>query len=524
MARQAVRPSRRLSGDPRRFLELFTRAPVAYLRLDLDGRVRELNPAAVRLLRSPGRQIIGRSLVECVDVSDRPRLLDYFRTIGASSKPRRDEFAFRIRGGANVRLLLSAWRSVRPGPRTCWAVLEDVSERHRLIADQRAAEARHEQVERERTIDRARSEAKDQFLATLSHELRTPLTPALLASTLLPQIEALSPRGADMVAAIRRNIETEARLIDDLLDVTRIARGKMQIERRAVDLHAVLRDSVAVCAPDAAARRISIRLSPRAANPCVSGDATRLGQVFWNLLKNAIKFTEPGGSVEVMTTDVAPGAIGVEVVDTGIGSDPGAGSTIFRPFEQAGAAGDRGGLGLGLAICHGIVTAHGGQIEARSEGPGRGACLSVRLPALPAPISTDRMPDAPEAGRPGSLRILLVEDHVDSLEMMTALLESEGHQVTTATTLAAALLRLDQPWDCVISDIDLPDGSGLEIGHALGRLAHRPLGIALSGYGSTREIQQSRAAGFHEHLVKPLPLMRLRELLRGLSDNPHPER
>lgn len=373
-----------------------------------------------------------------------------------------------------------------------------------------------------RTAEQARlsaeeaSRAKDRFLATLSHELRTPITPVLAAVSLLQRNDMLDGRTRRDIEMIRRNIELEARLIDDLLDLTRIVRGKVELDKRQIDLTAVVHRAIDVCRSEIEARKLDLRVNM--GEPLrVEADAARLQQVFWNLLKNAIKFTPQGGTVTVRCGPADNGHAVVEVSDNGPGIEVEELSRIFEAFEQGRSSVTRGygGLGLGLAISKSLVEMHGGTIDAHSGGAGLGARFYVRLP-LAAPVPS--LPATPPAENDGdisprsgqSLLLLVVEDHADTAEMMQRMLESEGHEVVVAGSVAAALDAAGRrPFDMLISDLGLPDGSGLDLMRTI-RTGNPSLpGIALSGYGQDQDIRQSREAGFIAHLVKPVDVDRL---------------
>ena len=271
---------------------------------------------------------------------------------------------------------------------TGWVVFEDlflvvfIHQNLRVLrenAEQRA------DLERARDVAEQASRAKDDFIAVLSHELRTPLTPSVMLLSSLAEDPTLEPAAREDIAIIRRNIEVEARLIDDLLDLTRIACGKIELARGNVDIHDTVAHMVEMCRADFAAKRISLACRFDAKSHFVEGDSSRLLQVVWNLMKNALKFTNPGGSVE-LTTANAGGAIRIEIRDTGIGIPSDVLPHLFQRFQQGGAAVTRqyGGLGLGLWICRTIVEMHGGQIRATSEGAGRGARFVVELPVAAA--------------------------------------------------------------------------------------------------------------------------------------------
>jgi CheY-like chemotaxis protein len=321
--------------------------------------------------------------------------------------------------------------------------------------------------------------------------------------------------------AIRRNIELEARLIDDLLDLNRLGRGLVRLDREAVDVHALIGQALGICQGDVRGKELRVVTELSAAGRVVEADPTRLLQVFWNLIKNAVKFTPPGGTLTIRSWDAPePGGTGVpptlvvEVADTGIGIEPALLPGVFDAFVQGEAAAGRrlGGLGLGLAISRSIVEAHGGRIEAASAGPGRGATFRVELPATAAAPAAEARPRvaAPNGGLPGPRpRVLLAEDNDDTRTYLTLILRQRGYPVRAAGSLAEALeAAAGGDFDLVVSDIELGDGTGLELMHTI--RARRPTpGIALSGFGSADDVAESRAAGFSTHLTKPVDVRRL---------------
>lgn len=349
---------------------------------------------------------------------------------------------------------------------------------------------------------------KDQFIAMVSHELRTPLTPVAMSLAVLEQDPHLPRDLHDEVAMLRRNVGIETRLIDDLLDVTSIANGKISLNVKPTGIHALLRDVVNIVGGDAKAKSQKLTLELTASDDMVSGDPVRLHQVFWNILKNAIKFTPCDGEIWIRTSNPIPAAIAIEVKDAGVGISVPALPRIFSAFEQADQSMSRqfGGLGIGLTICKAIVDLHGGSIHAESAGPGKGARFRVELSvAHNAEIEevAALIPDKVKIVG-NSIRVLAVDDHEDTLRMLRRLLESQGYRVATAGTVADALKYLAaNEVDVLVSDIGLPDESG----HDLVRQAKsvRPVpAVAISGFGSASDIQNSLDAGFCAHLTKPL--------------------
>jgi signal transduction histidine kinase len=363
--------------------------------------------------------------------------------------------------------------------------------------------------------------AKDSFLARLSHELRTPLTPALLTVADLEQNASLSDEVRHDLAMIRRNIELEARLIDDLLDVTRIVRGKLELRTEPLDVHHVLNQAIEICRPELEVKHLHLRLHLEAARHQVHGEPVRLQQVFWNLVRNAIKFTPHGGLVTVRTGNSPQGKLWVDVVDTGIGFAPDEGPRLFEAFEQANRQITQhyGGLGLGLAISRSVVEAHQGVIRAESAGPGQGAKFTLELPLFESGETQVHVEPsaAPPAPSSASAHILLVEDHGDTRQNLEFLLQRRHHHVRQASSAEEAIRAASQEsFDMVISDVGLPDMSGLDLMRILrDRFGLR--GIAVSGFGMDEDLQQSLKAGFIHHLTKPVKMDRLLQAIADLK-------
>lgn len=360
--------------------------------------------------------------------------------------------------------------------------------------------------------------AKDHFLAVLSHELRTPLTPVLAAAQLLEADPTVPAAHHDTLHMIRRNVELEARLIDDLLDLTRITRNKLDLHLAQVDVHAKVRNVVQMCADEIAAKQLQIDLKLAPTPRPVRGDPARVQQVVWNLLKNAVKFTPPLGRITLATEQAGDGFLVLRVSDTGVGMTPDMLPRVFEAFEQGGRDITRqfGGLGLGLAITKALVEMHGGTIDVASEGRHRGSSFTVRLPTE-EPDATPRTL-TPACPRPDGLdcAVLLVEDHDDTRAIMTRLLGRLGCRVHAAPNAADALAIFDrEPVQLIISDLGLPDRSGIELLREVRQRSQVPA-IALSGYGMDEDLARTRAAGFNAHLVKPVVLDTLKDTIRRL--------
>jgi signal transduction histidine kinase/CheY-like chemotaxis protein len=403
------------------------------------------------------------------------------------------------------------------GRALCSFIVEDINDRKRTEADLLQA----------KQLAEAASHAKDRFLAVLSHELRTPLTPVLIAvsSLLESKPEAALVRTLEM---IRRNIELEARLIDDLLDLSRIVRGRLRLELEVVDIHKLIRRAMEICRDETLVAGLHVLTELKAQHHHVKADHARILQVVWNLVRNAAKFTPAGGRLTIRTSNVPaeseqPGVaeverVAIEFEDTGIGIDPEVLPRMFDPFEQGqdDLRGRSGGLGLGLAISRSLAEALGGRLSASSPGRGEGSTFRLEL-AVVAPPAQQKTPrtkaSPPPLATPNRLeiRILLVEDNKDTLAYLATVLRKRSHQVVTADSFSAALAAVEQaevPFNLLISDIELPDGDGLQIMRVV-KESGRTAGIAMSGFGAEEDLRRSREAGFYDHLTKPIDLKRL---------------
>lgn len=494
----------------------------AILSKSVDGTVLSWNDGARRLLGYRAEEIVGKPsavLVPPEHVHEEEENL---------ARLRRGE---RVERGATVRVAKDGRRmdvSVTLSPLKdgdghvvgASTIIHDVTERKRAEEELKAAKLSAEEAKA--AAERANT-AKDHFLAVLSHELRTPLAPVVTALSMLKDDPRVDAGIREMLDMVRRNVDLEGRLIDDLLDVARIARGKIELEKKVVPLCEVIRRAVEVCKPDIDARRLhfGVDMGPDAPY-LVHADTARLQQVFWNLLKNAIKFTPHGGCVGVRCRAKDHTVI-AEINDSGMGIEPAELARIFTAFEQdRSMARPFGGLGLGLAIARAIVEMHGGTIEAHSEGRQRGATFRVRLPVLDAsrlatPGREQQAPAvAPSSARP--LRILLVEDHGDTADMMRLVLTMHGHDVKLAGDVATALEEAGRSaFDLLVSDLGLPDGSGTDLMTELRRRGFKMPGIALSGYGQEQDIRRSRDVGFAAHLTKPASADRLAEAIASVT-------
>jgi signal transduction histidine kinase len=367
----------------------------------------------------------------------------------------------------------------------------------------------------------AASRAKDDFLAALSHELRTPLNPVLLLASEAAANPKLSTEVRENFDAIVRNITLEARLIDDLLDLTRITRNKLSLEKEPADVHTILQNAIEIVRADFEAKKISFSFDLQAENSMVLGDPVRLQQIFWNVLKNAVKFTMDNGKTSVVTRNQNKN-LQVTITDTGIGLTERELTRVFDAFIQGehaeqGGSHRFGGLGLGLAISQKLAELHSGVIRAFSSGRNHGATFTMEFPLLTAKekeisksISVSEKLSTPVL--PGN-RILLVEDHDPTRLALSQLLARRHYEVITAASVSQAReLAAKNKFDLLISDIGLPDGNGYTLMTEFREL-YQLKGIALTGYGMENDIANSRAAGFSAHLTKPVHVQALENAL-----------
>jgi signal transduction histidine kinase/ActR/RegA family two-component response regulator len=409
----------------------------------------------------------------------------------------------------------------------------------RLVNDQLGSQAEQlaginqsleaEIAERTR-IEEALHEAdqrKDQFLATLAHELRNPLSPLMSAAQLLAMEPNCSPETKEMTAIMLRQVEQLKRLIDDLLDVSRISRGKLQLQLEPTQLSESVTAALDVSRPLIESKRHQFQVTLPEQPVVIRGDKVRLAQIMGNLLINAAKYTPPQGKIELQIEIVNRQAV-IRVRDNGIGIAPEMLPRIFGLFTQADATNERsqGGLGIGLSLAKTLVEMHGGAIHAQSGGLGQGSEFTVSLPlatqSAAKPAATTFQP-ASSTDLP-TFRFLVVDDNQSASHLLSKLLEKLGQEVRIAHSAETALAVFSQ-WQpqVVISDIAMPQVSGYELAERICRLSAvpRPMLIALTGYGQESDRQAALAAGFEEHLTKPIGMPVLQALLERLSKRLH---
>ncbi|AKI99265.1 signal transduction histidine kinase [Archangium gephyra] len=364
---------------------------------------------------------------------------------------------------------------------------------------------------------------KDLFLAMLAHELRNPLAAITTAAGILERRAPADPKDARMVSIIQRQTNHLARLVDDLLDVSRLTRGKVELRQARVDLRGVLEQVLTVFRPQAEGRQLKLESSLPAVPMWMEADSTRLVQVFTNLLDNALKYTDAGGTLTVtaerLLSEDGSASARVRVKDTGIGIRPEILPSVFELFSQADESLERtrGGLGIGLTLVHNLVEMHGGRVEAHSDGPGRGSEFVVWLPLQPQAVDAEQEVVLPELVK-RRRHILLVEDNTDARQALQDLLETWGHRVEVAADgLRGLELAVQRTPEVALVDIGLPGLDGYRMAEELRAKIGRGIRlVALTGYGGTDDHTRAREAGFDLHLVKPVKPDDLSRLLSEL--------
>jgi two-component system CheB/CheR fusion protein len=490
----------------RRYEELFQFAPVGYAVLDLSGTIHEANYEISHMLDVPAGAVVGRQLASFVEERDRASLAEFLTAVVESAGPGQPgaslEVALAQDGGGTLQARLVAVARTGSRPAGLLVAIEDVTELRR--------------TERQLRQECAR---RDEFMAALSHELRNPLSPICNGLSLLTHVTAQKSEARRLVDIVSRQADHLVHIIDDLLDVTRIAQGKIVLRRELLELAGLVQRTVADyrLAFKAAGVRIDCHLT---AEPVwVDVDVTRVAQVIGNLLTNALKFTPRDGRVVVSLQRNARMGI-LSVRDDGSGIAPDVIEHVFEAFTQAPQTLDRarGGLGLGLAMVKGLVELHGGTVHVASAGPGNGSEFTLEFPLAPAP----RAAKATEKGRApepvrGHQRVLVVDDYLDSADVLRELLEVEGHTARVAADgpSAISLARAFHP-QVIICDIGLPGMDGYEVARTMRSdpLLRDAYLVAVSGYARPEDCQRSAEAGFDLHLAKPVSTQAIARLMR----------
>jgi PAS domain S-box-containing protein len=500
----------------RRLAAIVESSDDAIISKNLDGIIQSWNAAAERLFGYTAEEAVGQPVLMLIPEGRRneePAILERLRR---GERVDHYETVRRRKDGTLIDVSLTVSPIADASGKVIGAskIARDITLQKRAFNEIKEA---HEKA-------LAANQAKDNFIAALSHELRTPLNPVLLIASEAAADPSLPEKVRGDFDAIRKSVELEARLIDDLLDLARITNGKLALDSHVHDLHTILADAVATVRADLLAKHLSLTTEYATPSVRVKGDAVRLQQVFWNVLKNAVKFTPEGGRISLSTRTDSSGNAVIEISDTGIGLAPEETGKIFESFTQGRHAqsGHRfGGLGLGLTITKLLTAMHRGTIRATSEGPGRGSTFTIQLP-LAAQNDGDENQPAQNRATDGTTfaagpkrRILLVEDHDPSRHALVQLLGRRGFEVVAVASGGdARRAAAAQRFDSMICDLGLPDVEGWALISELGG-AHGLKTIAVTGLGMEEDIKRSREAGAVAHLVKPVTIQALDQALKN---------
>lgn len=493
------------------------------LTVTRDGLIMYANRRFAAMLKTPLEQVIGSVIHSWIAPADQPIFQALLRP-DATGTHQRVELTLFAGDGTQVPVCLSSNVIHHDAaPERFGLVATDLTEQKRneaLVAAEQVA----------RVVAEEASRLKDEFLATISHELRTPLTAFLGYAQLLQQRAHDAAYVARTIPKLLQSARDQAALIEDMLDVARIANGRLRIELARIDLLSVIHAALETVRPTLEVKRLALQIELDPAASMVVGDAQRLQQVVWNLLSNAAKFTPPGGQI---TLRLAPAGSSAElhVSDNGQGIPAAFLPYVFERFCQADSSNQRvyGGLGLGLAIVRHLVELHGGMVEATSAGVGQGAAFTVRLPLAGAPDAAVPAPGAPEASvrteaapQPlRGLRIMVVDDQAAILELIAEILTTEGATVRACATAPEAL-ALVQAWrpDMLVADIAMPSQDGYWLIQQVRALAPEAGGalpaVALTAYVGVEERLRVLAAGFQQYVPKPVEPAELRNVILGL--------
>ncbi len=495
-----------------RLEKIITQAATGVVQADILGNLTLVNDKFCSMLGYSEQELIGHPMLSVTAAPFVATTSAHVDALIATGVPFVMEKQYRCKDGSLLWATSSvnALRSADGAYQGLVAIIVDISERHAAVEKLKEADRR-----------------KDEFLAMLAHELRNPLAPIGAAAEILNLASFDEARVRKTGQVIRRQVRHMTGLIDDLLDVSRVTRGLVELDKKAEDIVRIVTLAVEQVAPlmQAKGHRLDIRFAPQPA--MVLGDNNRLVQVFANLLNNAAKYTPDGGQIAIETA-VDAGQIAVSVQDNGSGIETDLMGRLFDLFSQANRSSDRssGGLGIGLALVKSLVELHGGSVGCTSAGLGQGSTFTVCLPRLlsaadagsgaAVAMPPDAAADGPgPAGQP-ALRILVVDDNVDAAQMLSLLLAESGHQVVTEYDAARALLaaRQHRPDVCLL-DIGLPGMDGNELVAHLRRVPElrRTMMVAVTGYGSQPDRDQAHAAGFDHYLVKPVDPARLTGLM-----------
>ncbi|HEY5812368.1 MAG TPA: PAS domain S-box protein, partial [Terrimicrobiaceae bacterium] len=483
----------------------------AIISKDLNGIIMTWNKGAVRIFGYRPDEVLGKPITILIPLERHDEETEILRKIRRGDRVEHYETIRVRKNGAriDVSLTVSPLRDKSGVIIGASKIARDITERKRTVRE----------LEQARDTAEAANRSKDKFLAVLSHELRTPLTPVLMTAALRERDPSLTQALRADMTMIRRNVELETKLIDDLLDLSRITSGKLNLRLQSVDLNTSIRQVCDICRSQIQEKGIRLYTDLDATTEPISADSSRLQQVLWNVLKNAAKFTPDGGTIQVKTSQLRGSRVRVQICDSGAGIAADKLTKIFDAFEQGDARVTRqfGGLGLGLAISKALIELHRGSIRVESDGVGAGCTVTIEMPAAGYSKENLSIGDLSGAGRLAKpLHLLIVEDHADTALLLKRLLETSGFVVETRGTVGEALQATERKtFDVLVSDLGLPDGTGYELMRQI-RARFPMKGIAMSGYGMDEDIRKSIAAGFSEHLVKPVDISALERAILSL--------
>jgi PAS domain S-box-containing protein len=492
------------SATEQRFRATFENAAVGIAQVGLDGRWLLVNDRLCEITGYSREEMLQRTYVDITypeDLGPDLALAERMLKGEIETYTLQKRYVRKDRSLVWVNLTVALVRSASGAPEHYISVVEDITERKRAEEELRRA-----------------ARLKDEFLAMLAHELRNPLAPIRNASEVLARVLPGNPHAQEPIGMIRRQTAHLTRLVDDLLDVSRITQGRIQLQRRPVDLAGVVSQALETVAPMIREKRHNVAVVSGQFPLYVNGDSARLVQCLVNVLANAAKYTDAGGEIRVETRPQAEQVI-IEISDNGIGLSPELLPRVFELFVQGDRTLDRaqGGLGIGLSVVQRLIEMHGGQVSAHSQGLGKGSCFEIRLPRVEAPVAQE--PAGERCG--GALkRVLIVDDNVDSADSLALVLKFDGHETDRVYTAHDALERTTsfRP-DVILLDIGLPGIDGYEVARRL-RATPGLEGlrlVALTGYGQPEDRARTRAAGFDDHLVKPVELLALERAIAGVA-------
>jgi signal transduction histidine kinase len=530
-----------LESSRNEYAELYDFAPIAYLTLDAQGVIKAINLTGCALLEAERVRLLDLPFVTLVAENQRKLFLDHMRRCRINGDKVTTEVDLKTRGNRIVPVLIlsrtdgaTAYRTIvmdlteRKGAeneiRELNLTLEDRVRKRTMELEQAIGQLKWEIGQRQVAEDALQeaSRRKDEFLAMLGHELRNPLMPIRNAAEVMRFVARESPEIQEMVAIILRQSAHMKRLVDDLLDVSRIMRGKIELHAETLNLTKVVRGVLDDYANQLRSDQIALNAELPEEPIWVYGDETRLSQVLGNLLHNADKFSSRGGQIKVsLRFAVGNGLAELSVCDTGVGIAPEMLPRVFDLFSQSDNSLDRhrGGLGLGLALVKGLVELHGGQVEAASGGVNQGAQFTIRLPVAQHPAELLATSDAPANHR--CYRVLIIDDQRDTLLTMKRLLAGLGHEVYTAADgeEGVRVARETRP-DVVFSDVGLPgiDGYGVARRLRVDPVTQSSYLVAITGYGQGEDQRRAREAGFDRHLTKPIPFQEIEQVFASLTE------